>query len=58
MQGEVDYTFSIVNFNKPDSQYSVGMKPVLYSTKVVLPDIRSPDYKDYKGRPECVVTKS
>ena len=55
MQGEVDYTFSIVNFNKPDSQYSVGMKPVLYSTKVVLPDIRSPDYK---GRPECVVTKS
>ena len=23
--------FSLVNLSKPDSQYSVGMKPVLYS---------------------------
>ena len=25
------YRFSFVNLSKPDSQYSVGMKPVLYS---------------------------
>ena len=28
---QVEYRFSFVNFGKPDSQYSVGMKPVLYS---------------------------
>ena len=33
MRNDVEYTFSIVNFTKPDSQYSVGMKPVLYSVK-------------------------
>ena len=30
-RGQVEYRFSFVNFGKPDSQYSVGMKPVLYS---------------------------
>ena len=27
------FRFSIVNFSKPDSQYNVGMKPVMYSIK-------------------------
>ena len=31
MKSETEYRFSFVNFSKPDSQYSVGMKPVLYS---------------------------
>ena len=31
MKPETEYRFSFVNFSKPDSQYSVGMKPVLYS---------------------------
>ena len=33
MRKDFEYKFSIVNFSKSDSQYSVGMKPVLYSTK-------------------------
>lgn len=31
MRADCEYRFSFVNFSKPDSQYSVGMKPVLYS---------------------------
>ena len=31
MRSDCEYRFSFVNFSKPDSQYSVGMKPVLYS---------------------------
>jgi len=31
MKPDVEYRFSFVNFGKPDSQYGVGMKPVLYS---------------------------
>ena len=31
MKADTEYRFSFVNFSKPDSQYSVGMKPVLYS---------------------------
>ena len=31
MRANCEYRFSFVNFGKPDSQYSVGMKPVLYS---------------------------
>ena len=31
MRADVPYRFSFVNFGKPDSQYSVGMKPVMYS---------------------------
>ena len=33
MRHEVEYKFSIVNFTKPDSQYAVGMRPVLYSQR-------------------------
>ena len=29
----VEYTFNIVNLSKPDSSYSQGMKPLLYSEK-------------------------
>ena len=35
MRADVEYRFSFVNFLKPDSQYCVGMKPVLYSEKEV-----------------------
>ena len=31
MKTDVKYRFSIVNFTKPDSLYTCGMKPVLYS---------------------------
>ena len=31
MKADTEYRFSFVNFSKPDSQYSVGMRPVLYS---------------------------
>ena len=31
MRADCEYRFSFVNLSKPDSQYSVGMKPVLYS---------------------------
>ena len=31
MKSDTEYRLSFVNFSKPDSQYSVGMKPVLYS---------------------------
>ena len=31
MRADTDYRFSFVNLSKPDSQYSVGMKPVLFS---------------------------
>ena len=31
MRANTEYRFSFVNLSKPDSQYSVGMKPVLYS---------------------------
>jgi hypothetical protein len=33
MRADVEYKFSILNFTKPDSQYMVGMRPVLYSQK-------------------------
>ena len=33
MKKDLEYKFSLVNFSKSDSQYSVGMKPVLYSAK-------------------------
>ena len=33
MRHEVEYKYSIVNFTKPDSQYAVGMRPVLYSQR-------------------------
>ena len=35
MKADTEYRFSFVNFLKPDSQYCVGMKPVLYSEKEV-----------------------
>ena len=35
MRADTDYRFSFVNFLKPDSQYCVGMKPVIYSEKEV-----------------------
>ena len=35
MKADMEYRFSFVNFLKPDSQYCVGMKPVLYSEKEV-----------------------
>ena len=35
MRADMEYRFSFVNFLKPDSQYCVGMKPVLYSEKEV-----------------------
>ncbi len=31
MRSDVSYRFSIVNLSKPDSLYTCGMKPVLYS---------------------------
>ena len=31
MKTDIKYRFSIVNFTKPDSLYTCGMKPVLYS---------------------------
>ena len=31
MKSEMTYRFSIVNLSKPDSLYTCGMKPVLYS---------------------------
>ena len=31
MKTDMKYRFSIVNFTKPDSLYTCGMKPVLYS---------------------------
>ena len=31
MRTDVKYRLSIVNFTKPDSLYTCGMKPVLYS---------------------------
>ena len=33
MRANTEYRFSFVNFLKPDSQYCVGMKPVMYSEK-------------------------
>jgi hypothetical protein len=30
---DIKYTFHITNFMKPDSLYSVGMKPLVYSKK-------------------------
>ena len=31
MRSDLTYRFSIVNLSKPDSLYTCGMKPVLYS---------------------------
>jgi hypothetical protein len=33
MRSDLEYKFSILNFTKPDSQYAVGMRPVLYSQR-------------------------